>query len=254
VLFVASVDKRAYDEIERIRAVYHQRDSAPAPPSAWANRAYRLRMQELEWGLLDELSLAGLELTGAGVAEVGCGTGYFLSRFLDYGAAHAAGIDLIDERIAIARQRDPRLELVAGDAGDLPWPDACFDLVTQFTCLSSVLDFGLRRRIAAEMWRVTRPGGSIISYDMRVAPTFLRALRRAATLRRRIPREPQRTATSPVDLPELQRLFPNARLRGRSITIATDLPSLGNGGVLSRAIQSVPFLHTHLLILARKEP
>ena len=55
--------------------------------------------------------------------EVGCGSGYFLSRFLDYGAAHAAGIDLMEHRIAQARERDPRLELVAGDASRLPWED-----------------------------------------------------------------------------------------------------------------------------------
>ena len=77
--------------------------------------------------------------------EVGCGTGYFLSRFLDYGAVAAAGIDLLESRVAQVRERDPRLEVVAGDAGRLPWADGSFDLVTQFTCLSSVLDQPSRR-------------------------------------------------------------------------------------------------------------
>ena len=76
----------------------------------------------------------------AGVLEVGCGSGYFLHRLYEYGAAHAAGIDLMDDRVAQGRERYPTLELVAGDASELPWDDGSFDVVTQFTCLSSVLD------------------------------------------------------------------------------------------------------------------
>ena len=73
-------------------------------------------MQELEWALLESLGDAGVDPLGKSVLEVGCGGGYFLSRFLDYGAAQATGIDLMEHRVAAARERDPRLALVAGDA------------------------------------------------------------------------------------------------------------------------------------------
>jgi ubiquinone/menaquinone biosynthesis C-methylase UbiE len=86
-----------------------------------------------------------------------------MSRFLDYGAEHAARIDLMENRVASARDRDPRVGLVGGDAAALPWPNELFDVVTQFTCSSSVLEPGLRRSIASEMWRVARPGGVILS-------------------------------------------------------------------------------------------
>src|SRR4029078_3439369 len=67
------------------------------------------------------------------------------------GAARPAGIDLMEDRVAQGRERYPRLELTAGDASRLPWEDGSFDLVTHFTCLSSMLDQALRAQITGEM-------------------------------------------------------------------------------------------------------
>ena len=128
-------------EADRIREEYRRRDAAAAPgASSWLDPVYRLLLQELEWALLDEIADAGIPLAGVRALEVGCGSGYFLSRLLDFGVGEGAGIDLMEDRIAIARERYPRLELVVGDATSLPWPDQSFGLVTQYTCLSSVLD------------------------------------------------------------------------------------------------------------------
>jgi ubiquinone/menaquinone biosynthesis C-methylase UbiE len=239
-------------EVERIRAAYHERDAVAAESSAWLSLAYRLRMQELESTLLEGLSDAGVDPLGTRVLEVGCGTGYFLSRFLDYGASHAAGIDLMEHRVELARTRDPRLELVAGDASKLPWDDGSFDVVTQFTCLSSVLDPDLRRAIAGEMWRVLRPGGAIVSYDMSGAPVAVRALRWAAALRHR-GRLPAGTPTTSIPRAELERLFPAAPLAARRVTLSTDIAALTERShALSRVLGALPFLRTHLLAVARK--
>ena len=117
-------------EADRIRAEYRRRDAAAAPgASPWVDPVYRVQLQELEWGLLDQVHSAGVALAGTRALEVGCGSGYFLGRLLDYGVAEAAGIDLVEERIAVARERYPRLELAVGDATSLPWPDASFGLV-----------------------------------------------------------------------------------------------------------------------------
>jgi len=253
LVFLFVVENQARDEVDRIRAAYRERDASKSARSAWGDRSYRLRMQELEWALLDELGRAQLEPAGLRVLEIGCGSGYFLSRFLDYGAEHAAGIDLMEERIAMAMGRDARLELVCGDAATLPWPDASFDLVTQFTCLSSVLDEGLRRRITAEMWRVTRPGGAILSYDMRPPPLPLHMIRRILSVRRHRRDAKPRTPTAPVELKGLRALFPAARIRSRSITLAPDLAPIAERSIrLAHALEDVPFLRTHLLVLALK--
>jgi ubiquinone/menaquinone biosynthesis C-methylase UbiE len=239
-------------EVERIRAAYRERDAVVTGSSAWLSLAYCLRMQELERTLLEGLSDAGLDPLGTRVLEVGCGTGYFLSRLLDYGAAEAAGIDLMEHRVALARDRDPRLELVAGDASKLPWDDGSFDVVTQFTCLSSVLDPDLRRAVAGEMWRVLRPGGAMVSYDMSGAPGAVRVFRWAAALRHR-GEIPASTPTTSIPRAELERLFPAAPLAVRRVTLSTDIAGLTEGSLaLSRLLGALPFLRTHLLATARK--
>jgi SAM-dependent methyltransferase len=227
-------------EAERLREEYRRRDAAAAAGgSAWLDPLYRLQLQEIEWALLEEIAGAGIELAGARALEVGCGSGYYLSRLLDYGASEGAGIDLVDERIEVARERYPRLELVVGDATALPWEDESFGLVTQFTCLSSVLDRGVRAAIAAEMWRVLAPGGAVISFDVRRARWPLRAFRRLG------PPGPQ--ASSPVELDELRSWFPRAELQHRAIGFDPSLARL----IGRRAVRVRP-LRTHYLALARK--
>jgi ubiquinone/menaquinone biosynthesis C-methylase UbiE len=239
-------------ELERIRAAYQERDAGGGGASAWLERPYRERMQELEGALLEGLAETGADPAGARVLEVGCGSGYFLSRFLDYGAAHAAGIDLMEHRIAQARERDPRLELVAGDAARLPWGDRAFDLVAQFTCLSSVLNPELRGAIAAEMWRVLRPGGTLVSYDMTATPVAVRAFRRAAALRRH-GAPPAGTSTRPIDAAELRQLFPSAEFALRRITPSTDVAGFADRNrALAALAAKLPLVRTHLLGVARK--
>jgi SAM-dependent methyltransferase len=240
---------RADREAERIRAEYGRRDSAAASrATGWLDPVQRLQLQELEWGLLEELGRAGVPLAGARALEVGCGSGYFLSRLLDYGAAEGVGIDLVEERIAIARERFPQLELVVGDASALPWPDASFGLVTQFTCLSSVLDGEVRRAIAAEMWRVLAPGGAIVSYDMRPLPGPIRAFRRLVA---RGPAPP--AATTPVAVDELREAFPGATLHDRTVGVDLELARLLRRLRLPvRLAAGIAPLSAHALVVARK--
>lgn len=239
-------------EIERIRAAYQQRD-AQAPGSAatgWATPGYRYYMQQLEWDLLRMIDTGGVPLAGARVLEVGCGSGYFLHRFKEYGAAHAAGIDLMEERIAQARERYPTLELVAGDAGALPWAAGAFDITSHFTCLSSVLDPGVRARIAAEMWRVTRPGGMVLSFDMRPTPAPIRAIGR---WRRGGATAATSTPTTPIDLAELRRLFPDGAIHHRVVSLNFELGALATRGrAIAQAAALLPFLRTHLLAVVCK--
>jgi SAM-dependent methyltransferase len=239
-------------EVQRIRDAYRERDAAPPSGYGWASPGYRFYMQGIEWELLKELTRAGVALPGAAVLEVGCGGGYFLGRFVDFGVARAAGIDLMEDRIAGARERYPTLELVAGDAAALPWEDGSFDLVSHFTCLSSVLDPALRRAIAAEMWRVCRPGGVIVSYDMRTTPAVIRALGRWPVRRAGADGRPP-TATTPIDVGELRALFPDGELQARTVSLNLDLARIaGRGRLLAQAAAALPFLRTHLLALVRK--
>jgi SAM-dependent methyltransferase len=238
-------------ELQRIRAAYRDRDAAPGAAYSWTEPGYRFYMQELEWALLRDLGRVGVSLGGADVLEVGCGSGYFLHRMYEYGAARAVGIDLMEERIEGARQRYPALEFVAGDAAALAWDDASFDVVTQYTCLSSVLDPSLRRAIAAEMWRVTRPGGAVVSYDMRRTPAPIRALGRLHA--RRYGDGVPHTPTTPIELEELRAIFPGGELTHRIVSLNVDIGrQAARGRLLATAASALPFLRTHLLAIVRK--
>jgi ubiquinone/menaquinone biosynthesis C-methylase UbiE len=72
----------------------------------------------------------------------------------------------MENRVEQARRLYPMLRFDVGSATELPYADGEFDLVTQFTCLSSILDDDVRLAVAGEMRRVASDGW-VLSCDMR---------------------------------------------------------------------------------------
>lgn len=205
-------------ELERIRSAYQARDAASETPYRWDNPGYVAYMQSVERAVLRALGDVGVPLKDARVLDVGCGSGYFLHRLHEYGAAECHGIDLMENRIADGRERYPTLELVAGTATELPYAEGQFDLVTQFTCLSSILDDDVRLAVAREMQRVAN-GGWLFSFDMR--GLWL------SRLARRRPKCVDSTQTVALDRPEPD---PSVRRAGGAAQRSTDLRTCGGDG------------------------
>jgi SAM-dependent methyltransferase len=226
-------------ELERIRAAYEARDAAATSSYSWDNPGYVAYMQMVERALLRAFRDAGVRLEGARVLDIGAGSGYFLHRLLEYGAGEAHGIDLMEERIAEGRRRYPTLDLRAGSATALPYGDGEFDLVTQFTCLSSILDDDVRLAVAREMRRVAR--GWVLSFDMRGMSM--------PSLRRRVE---QSTATVGIDEDELHRLFGEPALLRRAALPFEIAERLRDRTLLTHAVASLPPLRSHLLGLWRQ--
>ena len=150
----------------------------------------------------------------------------------------------MEHRIAQARERDPRLELVAGDAARLPWEAR--ELRSRDPV--HVRKLGARRRAAVGDRRrdvaVLRPGGTLVSYDMTGTPVAVRAFRRAAALRRR-GAPPAGTSTTPIDEAELHRLFPGAGFRLRRITPSTHVAGFADRNrVLAALAASLPLVRS----------
>jgi SAM-dependent methyltransferase len=233
-------------ELERIRAAYRERD-ARAAQRAWTP-AYLGHLQELEWQLLAALRAAGVALPAARVLDLGSGGGYLLHRLRELGAPDPVGIELSEDRVARARERYPGLDLRAGSATALPFEDGAFDLVTQFTVLSSVLDEGTRRAIAAEAQRVLRRGGVLISYDLRPSPRPLRAARRLVGG----PPADVGTPTRALARADLERLLGPAE-RVRLVQLNLDLAELvGGRRAAVAALRLLAPLRSHLLATVRK--
>jgi SAM-dependent methyltransferase len=223
-------------ELDRIRTEYVARDAAADSPYRWDNPGYISYIQGVERSLLRAFGDAEVSLEGARVLDVGCGGGYFLHRLWDYGASEAHGIDLMEDRIAAGRLRYPALQLHVGSATELPFEDGEFDLVSQFTCLSSILNDDVRLTVAREMQRVAR--GWVLSFD-------LRGLRRPGS------RPSNGTPTVGLDERELRRMFGEPALL-RKASLAFEISELtGRHDLVARALGALPLLRSHLLGLWR---
>ena len=143
-----------------------------------------------------------LDLSEKRILDVGCGWGSWLLFFLSWGCCpeNLYGIDLLPERVAVARRRLPKSEIVLGRAEKLPWPDENFDLVFQFTVFSSVLSPSAREEIAGEIWRLLKPGGYFVSFDFFIS-------------------NPTNPNTVGIGKKELERLFPKAGFYSRRVGI-----------------------------------
>jgi ubiquinone/menaquinone biosynthesis C-methylase UbiE len=92
------------------------------------------------------------------ILDCGCGTGHNLHMLRKYGRAY--GIDLTWAGLQCAREQGER-KVARASAGQLPFPDARFDLVTSFDVLYSLPD-QVERDAIREMFRVLKPGGTLI--------------------------------------------------------------------------------------------
>lgn len=93
---------------------------------------------------------------------MGCGAGQIAIPMARSGV-RVTGVDIATNLIADARARaaakDLNVQFDEGDAEDLPYPDASFDTVIS---LVGAMFAPRPDRVAAELKRVTRPGGRII--------------------------------------------------------------------------------------------
>ncbi len=104
---------------------------------------------DLEW-------LAGRELAGADIIEVGAGTGIATRALLDRGA-RVIPVDHSPGMLGRLRERTPGLGAVRADGEALPFADA----VADFVCYAQAWHWVQVPVAAAEAARVLRPGGAL---------------------------------------------------------------------------------------------
>lgn len=116
---------------------------------------YCLRMYEHTLG---NLPLAGME-----VLEISCGRGGGASFVMrQHRPKRYVGIDVSEENIRMARERDVGPEFVIGNAQAIDFPDACFDVAINVESSHLYED---RTRFFSEVYRVLRPGGRFCYAD-----------------------------------------------------------------------------------------
>jgi SAM-dependent methyltransferase len=238
-------------EARRIRAEYlRRRQEIPADQYSPTNPVTLFMLQQRERHDLAALRREGqFPLAGKRVLEVGCGSEGWLRGLESDGCARhdLAGIDLDPRRVEAARRklaavRDERGAVIApgadircGCATALPWEDGSFDLVVQSTVLTSVLDPGMRRGIAAEMVRVLRPGGRILWYDYAY-------------------NNPRNANVRGIGRGEVRSLFPGCGVTLERTTLAPPIARrvVPYSWLAAVVLESLTILNTHLLAVVSK--
>lgn len=226
-------------ETDRVRDAYARRAERGADERyALTDGANLYLFQRRERAVLDLLrDHQLLPLDRARIMDVGCGNGAVLRDFVRWGAAPhlCAGIDLLEDRVAAARELSPQgFDVRCGSADALPWDDRAFDIAVQFTLLSSVLDAATRQRIANESIRVLRPGGVLLYYD------FIW--------------NPGNRDTRGLRLDELRALYAGCAIDAHRVTLAPPISRrvARLSWTAARTIEAMPFLRSHYLAVITK--
>lgn len=95
--------------------------------------------------------------------DVGCGIG-LTDTFLVDRFASLTGVDMAADAVAIARERNPGVSYQAMTTTRLPFDDAAFS-VTFAICVAHHVEPADRSTFAAELARVTRPGGVVAIFE-----------------------------------------------------------------------------------------
>jgi ubiquinone/menaquinone biosynthesis C-methylase UbiE len=238
-------------EVERILREFERRSrEIPADWYAAVAPAQLFMRQARERVALEMLGDAGFfPLADKKSLDVGCGSGQWLVDFETWGATRAnlAGIDLVPARAAHAKARLAEVrnetgqiltagaDIRTGNATELPWPDAAFDLVAQSMMFSSILDDGMRAAVAREMVRVLAARGIVLWYDFFVDN----------------PRNPHMRG---VAKREVARLFPGFRLYARRVTLMPPLARrlLPRWRFVAGMLESIRLLNTAFVIILRR--
>jgi ubiquinone/menaquinone biosynthesis C-methylase UbiE len=236
------------DDIARLRSEYEDRKRRFAASDVYSvfNKATLFSIHQRQRITLSTIIRFGFtSLSNISILEMGCGGGGILTEVLGFGASpeNLHGVDLLFDRLLHAHHILPGSGFANADGQSLPYSDKTFDLVLQYTAISSILDPQVRRNICADMLRVLRspdpasgkPGGIILSYDFWLNPT-----------------NPQTRGIRPG---EIKRLFPNCRYEFHRITLAPPitrkLASISWG--LCLFLESLKIFNTHYLVAIKKD-
>ena len=197
-------------------------------------------LHEMQWR--ERVMLSMLEkslgcMLGKRILDIGCGTGGTLKPFLQYGIEmrDCYGVDILEDKIEAAKSSLPSMNFVCCSAENIPFEKGTFDLVTKFTCLSSVLNNNIRKSICHQAMEMLRPGGWILVYDFYV-------------------NNPYNSDVKAVKLNELKSYFPNCTCHSKRLTLLP--PSSRRLAKYSMALCSllgtIPQLRTHRITMFQK--
>jgi SAM-dependent methyltransferase len=117
--------------------------------------AYHRRLSDVTGQAIPALLDSGGVKAGDRVLDVACGGGYVTAAARERGA-DTVGVDFSAAQLDLARETYPDIQFLEGDAEDLPFPDASFDIV--LNCFGFP-HLAAPEKAAGEAFRVLKGGG-----------------------------------------------------------------------------------------------
>ena len=228
------------NEVERIKKAYNKRKiQQKGKLYSYFNKGNLYIVQQRERIILDLLRNFNFStLSDKKILDIGCGDGGELRNFIKYGAKpnHLFGIELLEDRIEIAKDVSPNINFRCGNALNLPYEDESFDIVAQFTVFTSILKKGIKKDIAKEMLRVLKKEGIILWYDFSY-------------------NNPRNPDVKGIKKKEIVNLFPNCKFTFKRVTLAPPIVRFiaPRSWLLCYLFEKLSFLCTHYLVIIRKE-
>jgi len=228
-------------DIERMRQEYSRRAARSDTKDLYSdkNPAHRWMISDRQKNVLRLISSINAgDISDLNILEIGCGSGGVIKEFVQFGVtpANLAGVDLLLDRLEQASADLKGCSWINAYGQSLPFQAETFDMLLQFTAYSSILDFDIRKDMAAEMLRVLKPGGNILWYDFIWNPT-----------------NPQ---TRGIGLKEVKSLFQGCVFSPVRITLAPPLTRLllPRFPRLADWLSSLKIFNSHLLVRIQKTP
>jgi 2-polyprenyl-3-methyl-5-hydroxy-6-metoxy-1,4-benzoquinol methylase len=128
--------------------------------NAWMYRVRRIVLRRA-------LGRAGVSVEGSAVLDIGAGTGFYVRRWLELGAARVTGIDLSDAAVEALRAEFPTAEFLRDDIAEASEATLTgrYDLVSAFDVLFHIVDDERFVCAIGNISEVTRPGGHLLLSD-----------------------------------------------------------------------------------------
>lgn len=130
---------------------------------AWNRWLYRVRSH----AFADACRRSGRSFAGRRVLDIGSGTGFYVSRWREFGVSDLVGLDFSAFAVSRLRERFPEAEFMVADIGEavVPLPQVSFDAVSVFDVLFHIVDDERYLNALRTMHGALRPDGLLFYSD-----------------------------------------------------------------------------------------
>lgn len=116
--------------------------------------------------LKQALASAGINLPGKQVLDVGCGYGYFVKRFIEWGADRVTGLDITDVSVRTLRESFPDHRFIQADISAASVPvEGQFDIVSAINVIFHIVEDGKFNQALENLCTYVKPNGHLILVD-----------------------------------------------------------------------------------------